>query len=57
MFLIGGGRSALYPPNEVVVWDDAPRKEVADLEFKAKYTCWHIGEGGLLWLYAERGCF
>ncbi|EIW82412.1 hypothetical protein CONPUDRAFT_123308 [Coniophora puteana RWD-64-598 SS2] len=36
LFLLGGGRSPLYPANKLILWDDAIGAEVAELEFRER---------------------
>jgi WD repeat-containing protein 45 len=36
LFLLGGGHSQLYPPNKVIIWDDALGREVAELELRER---------------------
>ncbi|CAA7259662.1 unnamed protein product [Cyclocybe aegerita] len=36
LFLLGGGPSPLYPPNKVILWNDALGKEIAELEFRER---------------------
>ncbi|KAJ3511503.1 hypothetical protein NLJ89_g4065 [Agrocybe chaxingu] len=57
LFLLGGGPSPLYPPNKVILWNDASGKEIAELEFRerigdtiSRYGEWDTGDNprGLL---------
>ncbi|KAF8592680.1 hypothetical protein K439DRAFT_1643720 [Ramaria rubella] len=48
LFLLGGGRSPLYPPNKIIVWDDALGKEVAELEFRERVRGMECRRGWLV---------
>ena len=48
LFLVGGGRSPLYPPNKVVFWDDLLGAEVAELEFRERVRGVTCGRGWLV---------
>ncbi|KAL5530414.1 HSV2 [Sanghuangporus sanghuang] len=48
LFLVGGGPSPLYPPNKVVVWDDARGRAVAELEFRERVRGLAVRRGWLV---------
>lgn len=48
LFLVGGGASPLYPPNKVVVWDDARGRAVAELEFRERVRGLAVRRGWLV---------
>ncbi|EJD01438.1 WD40 repeat-like protein [Fomitiporia mediterranea MF3/22] len=48
LFLVGGGASPLYPPNKIVVWDDARARAVAELEFRERVRGLAVRRGWLI---------